>query len=65
MNMTTTKKTEIACSFKRFLRILKTILICTAVIVAAVLVLALLYKVFEFLFVGAILLIAFACPKWR
>ncbi len=47
----------------KFCSTLKKVLLYTVAAVAVVLILAVLYQILEFLFVGAILFLAWLCPK--
>lgn len=57
------RKTDNSIRKSKFLSTLKKVLLYTVAAVAVVLVLAVLYQILEFLFVGAILFLAWICPK--
>ena len=59
------RKTVKSEKLKKALNIIKKALIYTAIAIAVVLVLCLLYKVLQYLFVGALLFIAWLCPFRR
>ena len=70
--MTTTaseRKTNNTARKEKFLKVLKNILIWTGVIIGGAVLLVVLYQILKFLFVGAILLIAWLGPvfprRWR
>lgn len=60
---TNERKTDNAIRKSKFLSTLKKVLLYTVAAVAVVLVLAVLYQILEFLFVGVILFLAWICPK--
>ena len=60
---TNERKTDNSIRKSKFLNTLKKVLLYTVAAVAVVLVLAVLYQILEFLFVGAILFLAWICPK--
>lgn len=60
---TNERKTENFIRKSKFWSTLKKVLLYTLAAIAVVLVLAILYQILEFLFVGAILFLAWICPK--
>ena len=66
--MTTTateRKINKSARKEKILNVLKNILIWTGIIIGGAVLLVALYQILKFLFVGAILLIAWLCPKRR
>lgn len=57
------RKADASAHQEKNLNILKKILLYTVAAIAVVFVLAVLYQILEFLFVGAILFLAWICPK--
>lgn len=62
MNMVNTNKTESVTKEKVFSTI-KKVLLYTLGIIGGLFLLCIVYQILEFLFVGAILLIGWLCPK--
>lgn len=60
---TNERKADNSIRKNKFWSTLRKVLLYTVVAVAVVLVLAVLYQISEFLFVGAILFLAWICPK--
>ena len=60
---TNERKADNSIRKSKFWSTLKKVLLYTVAAVAVVLILAVLYQVLEFLFVGAILFFAWICPK--
>ena len=60
---TNEKKTDNSIRKSKFWSTLKKVLLYTLAAVAVVVILAVLYQILEFLFVGAILFLAWICPK--
>ena len=60
---TNERKTDNSIRKSKFWSTLKKVLLYTLAAVAVVVVLAVLYQILEFLFVGAILFLARICPK--
>jgi cell division protein FtsL len=60
---TNERKTDNSIRKSKFWSTLKKVLLYTLAAVAVVVVLAVLYQILEFLFVGAILFLAWICPK--
>ena len=57
------RKADKSIRKSKFWNTLKKVLLYTVVAVVVVVVLAILYQILEFLFVGAILFLAWICPK--
>lgn len=60
---TNKKRADNSIRKSKFWSTLKKVLLYTVAAVAVVLILAVLYQILEFLFVGAILFLAWICPK--
>jgi cell division protein FtsL len=60
---TNERKADNSIRKSKFWSTLKKVLLYTVAAVAVVLILAVLYQILEFLFVGAILFLAWICPK--
>ena len=60
---TNESKSDNSARKNKFLSTLKKVLLYTVAAVAVVLILAVLYQILEFLFVGAVLFLAWICPK--
>ena len=67
MNTATVNERKISKSARKekFLKVLKNILIWTGAIIGGAVLLVALYQILKFLFVGALLFIAWLCPKRR
>lgn len=65
MNATNTneRKADISIRKSKFWSTLKKVVLYTLTAIAIVLILAVLYQILEYLFVGAILVLAWICPK--
>lgn len=60
---TNERKADNSIRKSKFWSTLKKVLLYTVAAVAVVLILAVLYQILEFLFVGAVLFLAWICPK--
>ena len=60
---TNERKADNSIRKSKFWSTLKKVLLYTVAAVAVVIILAVLYQILEFLFVGAILFLAWICPK--